>query len=174
MSVQCVDTDLASNLAIIPGIQLKTFYSHQIPRSIIPSHLGENFQSTLLSQLSESSCMGFCSDQVATFKIFSQESDNCCIIGEKALHFSFQLSWINNIFQFINLSYGWLDKVYKDHFHLFSILEQQMGLISILTSLQYNVSPFSFSTFPGVNIIECCSWEEEKTKNCIQWLNYES
>ena len=31
-----------------------------------------------------------------------------------------------------------------------------------------------FSTFPRVNIIECHSWEEEKTKNCLEWLNYES
>ena len=45
VSVQCVDINLSSNLAIIPGIQLKSFFSHQIPRSIIPSHLGENFQS---------------------------------------------------------------------------------------------------------------------------------
>ena len=44
-------TDIVSNLEIIPRIKLKTFPSHQIPRSIIPSHLGENFQSTLSSQL---------------------------------------------------------------------------------------------------------------------------
>ena len=50
VSVQCVDTDLASNLAIIPGIELKAFFSHQILISIIPSHLGENIQSTRLSQ----------------------------------------------------------------------------------------------------------------------------
>ena len=25
-----------------------------------------------------------------------------------------------------------------------------------------------------VNRIECRSWEEEKTKNCLKWLNYES
>ena len=49
--------DLVSNLEIIPRIRLKAFSSHQIPRSIIPS-LGENFQSTLPSQLFKSSCMG--------------------------------------------------------------------------------------------------------------------
>ena len=87
MFVKCVDIDLASNLAIIPGIQLKTFYSHQIPRSIIPSHLGENFQSTLPSQLFESSCMGLFSDQSWIFEISSQESKNGHIIGENALHF---------------------------------------------------------------------------------------
>ena len=43
--VQCVDTDLVSNLEITPGINLKTLSYHQIPRSIISS-LGENFQST--------------------------------------------------------------------------------------------------------------------------------
>ena len=51
VSVQCMDTDLASNI----GIQFKTFYSHKILRLIIPSYLGENFQSTLPSQLLESS-----------------------------------------------------------------------------------------------------------------------
>ena len=63
--------------------------------------------------------------------------------------------------------------IYIDQFHLFSIFEQQMGVISILISLKYNVSPFGFSTFPRVNRIECRSWEEEKTKNCLEWLNYE-
>ena len=52
MLVQCVDTDLVSNLEITPGINLKALSSHQVLRSIIPS-LGENFQSTLLSQLFE-------------------------------------------------------------------------------------------------------------------------
>ena len=46
-------TDLVSNLEIIPRIKLKSFPSHQILRSIISSHLGENFQSTLSSQLFE-------------------------------------------------------------------------------------------------------------------------
>ena len=46
--VKCVDIDLVSDLAIIHRIQLKTFYSHQIPRSIIPSHMGKKFQSTLV------------------------------------------------------------------------------------------------------------------------------
>ena len=86
VSVQCVDIDLASNLAFIPVIQLKFFYSHQISRSIIPSHLGENFQSTLLSQLFESSCMGLCSNQAVTFETFSEEFEHGHIIGENALH----------------------------------------------------------------------------------------
>ena len=72
VSVQCVDTDIASNhLAIIPGIQLNLFFSHRIPRSIIPSHLRENFQSTFLSQLVESSYMGLWSNQAISFKISS-------------------------------------------------------------------------------------------------------
>ena len=57
MLVQCVDTDLVSNLEITPGINLKALSSHQILRSIIP-RLGENFQSTLPSQLFKSYCMG--------------------------------------------------------------------------------------------------------------------
>ena len=96
------------------------------------------------------------------------------MVGGKAFHSMFQSSWINNIFQFINTSYGWLEKVYKDQFHLFSIFEQQMGLFSILISLQYNLSPSGFSTCLGVNRIECFSWEEEKTKNCLEWINHES
>ena len=79
--VQCMDTDLASNIAIIPKIQLKTFYSHQKPRLIIPSQLGENFQCTLPSQLSNPSCIGLCSDQAITFEIFSQEFEHGHIIG---------------------------------------------------------------------------------------------
>ena len=118
--------------------------------------------------------MGLCSDQVVTSEIFNQESEHCCIIGEKALHFPFQLSKINNIFQFINISYGWLEKVYKDKFYIFSIFKQQMGLISILISLQYNLFPSGSSIFLGVNRIKCLSWEEEKTKNCLEWINHES
>ena len=102
--VQCMDTDLVSNLAIIPRIQVKTLLSHQIMRLIIPSHLGENFQSSLPSQLFESSCMGFCSEQYFIFEIFSQESKHGHIIGENALQFPSQSSLMNNIFQSINLS----------------------------------------------------------------------
>ena len=49
-----------------------------------------------------------------------------------------------------------------------------MGLIPISVSLHYNLSPFGFPIFSRFNIIECRSWEEEKTKNCPEWLNYES
>ena len=167
VSVQCVDTDLASNLAIIPGIQLKIVFSDQFPRSIILSHKGENFQSALPSQLFESSCMGLCFDQ-SFFEIFNQEHKHCHIIGENALHFLFK-SWVmNNIFQSINLSYGWLEKVYKDQFHLFSIFEQQMGLISFSVSLHYNSSPFDFPIFSAVNGIECPS-RVERRKQIIVW-----
>ena len=51
MLVQCVVTDLVLNLEIIPRINLKAFSSHQVLRSIVLG-LGENFQSTLSSQLS--------------------------------------------------------------------------------------------------------------------------
>ena len=77
---------------------------------------------------------------------------------------------MNNIFQFINQSYGWLDKVYKDQFHLFSIFEQQIGLIPISISLHCNLSPFGF--FIGVNNIECPIWEEKETKNCLEGLSH--
>ena len=92
--VQFMDTDLVSNLAIIPRIQVKTFLSHQIP-----SLLGENFQSTLSSQLFESSCMGLCPKQTFIFEIFIQESKHGHIIGENALHFPSRSSVMNNIFQ---------------------------------------------------------------------------
>ena len=49
-----------------------------------------------------------------------------------------------------------------------------MGLISFSVSLHYNLSPFDSSIFLGVNIIECLSRVEEKTKNCLKWLNNES
>ena len=49
-----------------------------------------------------------------------------------------------------------------------------MGLISFSVSLHYNLSPFDPSIFPGVNIIECSSRVEEKTKNSLKWLNHES
>ena len=152
---------------------MKAFPSDQIPRSIVPS-LRENFQATLPCQLFESSCMGLCSNQAVTFEIFSQESEHGHIIGENVLHIFSQSSLMNNMFQFLNLSYGRLEKVYKDQFHLFSIFKQQMGLISFRVSLHYNLSPYDFSIFPGVNIIECPSRVEEKTKNCLKWLNHES
>ena len=49
-----------------------------------------------------------------------------------------------------------------------------MGLILFLVSLHYNLSPFGSSIFPGVNITECPSRVEEKTKNCLKWLNHGS
>ena len=104
----------------------------------------------------------------------SQESKHGHIIGENALHFLSRSCVMINIFQLINLSSGWLEKVYKDQFHLFSIFKQQMGLILFSVSLHYNLSPFDSSIFLGVNIIECLSRVEEKTKNCLKWLNHES
>ena len=91
-----------------------------------------------------------------------------------SLYFSCQSSLMNNIFQSINISYGWLEKVYKDQFHLFSIFEHQMGLISFLVSLHYSLSRFDSPIFSGVNRIECPSRVEEKAKNCLEWLNHES
>ena len=72
MLVQCVDIDVVLNLEITPRINLKALSSHPILRSIIPS-LGENFQSTLPSQLFKSSCMGLSFSQVVTFKILNQD-----------------------------------------------------------------------------------------------------
>ena len=173
MLVQCVDTDLVSNLEITPGINLKALFSHQILRSIIPS-LGENFQSAFPSKLFKSSCMGLSFNQVITFEILNQDFKHYHIIGEKELQVSSQSSVMNNFFQFVNLYYGWLEKVYKDKFHLFSIFKQQMGLISFTVSLHYNLSPFDFSISSDVNRIECPSKVEEKTKNCFEWSNHES
>ena len=152
---------------------MKKKSSHQFPRSIILSHLGENFQSTLPSQLFESSCVGLSFNREIIFEIFSQEL-HYHIIGEKTHHISFQSSVMNNFFQFVNLYYGWLEKVYKDQFHIFSIFKQQMGLISFIVSLHYNLSPFYSPISYGVNRIECLSKVEEKTKNCLEWLNHES
>ena len=50
--------------------------------------------------------MGLCSNQAVTFKNFSQESEHCHIVGEKALHVSSQSSVMNEFFQFVNMSYG--------------------------------------------------------------------
>ena len=72
---------------------------------------------------------------------------------------------MNFMFQFVNLSYGRLEKVYKDQFHLFSILEQQEGLTSILVLSHYNLSPYAFSNFSRVNIIECPTHVEDRTNN---------
>ena len=79
---------------------------------------------------------------------------------------------MNNIFQFVNLSCRWLEKVYKGQFHLFSVLEQQDGLISILVLSHYNLSPSGFSIFLGVNRTES-PHVEERTKNCLAELNHE-
>ena len=122
MLVQCVDTDLVSNIEITPGINLNALSSHQILRSIIPS-LEENFQSTLPSHLFKSSCMGLSFNQVLTFKILNQEFKHYHVIGENALHVSSLSSVINKFFQFVNMYYGWLEKVYKDQFHIFSIFK---------------------------------------------------
>ena len=81
---------------------------------------------------------------------------------------------MNNIFQSINLHYGWLEKVYKDLFHLFSSFKWPTGLISFSVSLHYNLSPFDSPISSEVNRIECPSKVEEKTKNCLEWLNHES
>ena len=81
---------------------------------------------------------------------------------------------MNNIFQFISISYGWLEKVYKDQIHLFSIFKQQMGLISFTVSFHYNLFPSDSPISSSVNRIECPSKVEEKTKNSLEWLNHES
>ena len=86
--------------------------------------------------------MGLSFNQVVTFEILNQEFKHYHEIGEKALHVSSQSSIISNYFQFASLYYGWLEKVYKDQFHLFSIFKQQLGLISFTGSLHYNLSPF--------------------------------
>ena len=130
--------DIVSNLEIIYRFKLKYFPSHQIMRSIIPS-MGENFQSTLLSQLFKSSCLGLGSNQAVIFEIFSQEFEHSHIMGENVFHFSSESSVLNNILQFINFYYGWLEKVYKYQFHLFSIFKQQMGLVSFTVLLHYNL-----------------------------------
>ena len=65
--------------------------------------------------------MGLCSSQAVPFEISSQELEHGHIIGENALHFPSRSSVMNNSFQFINLSHGWLEKVYKDQFNIFSI-----------------------------------------------------
>ena len=114
-----------------------------------------------------------CSNQTI-FEIFSQEFEHGHIIGENTLHFPSWSSVMSNIFQFINLSYGWLEKVCKDQFHLFSIFKQQMGLISFTVSLHHNLSPFDSPISSRVNRIECPSMVEEKTKNCLECLNHES
>ena len=115
--------------------------------------------------------MGLSFNQVVTFEILNQEFKHYHVIGEKALHVSSQSSIMNNFFQFVNLYYGWLEKLYKDQFHLFSIFKQQMGLISFTVSLYYNFSPFDSL---GVNRFECPSRVEEKTKNCLEWPSHES
>ena len=114
--------------------------------------------------------MGLSFNQVVTFEISNQEFKYYHVIGEKALHVSSQSSLMNNFFQLVNLYYVWLEKVYKDHFHLFSIFKQQMGLISVTVSLHYNLSPFDSL---GVNRVECLNKVEEKTKNCLEWLSHE-
>ena len=96
--------------------------------------------------------MGLSFNQVVTFEISNQDFKHYHKIGEKVLHVSSQSSVMNNFFQFINLYYGWLEKVYRDQFHLFSNFKQQMGLISFIVSLHYNLSPFDS---PGVDRIQC-------------------
>ena len=49
-----------------------------------------------------------------------------------------------------------------------------MGLISFTISLHCNLSLFDSPISSGVNRIECPSKVEEKTKNCLEWLNHES
>ena len=129
---------------------------------------------TLPSQLFKSSCVGVWPDQAFLFRIFNQESEHCHIVGEKSLHVSSQSSLMINMFQFVNVSYGGLEKVYKDQFHLFSILEQQEGLISILVLSHYNLSPSFFSIFHGVNRIVCPTHVQERTNNFQAEMNHES
>ena len=112
--------------------------------------------------------MGLSFNQVVTFEILNQEFKHYHVIGENALHVSSQSSLMNKFFQFVSLCYGWLEKAYKDQFHLFSIFKQQMGLISFTVSLHYNLSPFGFPISFGVNRIECLNKVEEKTKNCLE------
>ena len=116
--------------------------------------------------------MDLCSKQSFIFEIFSQESKHGQMIGENTLHFPSWSSVMSNIVQFINLYYGWLEKTYKDKFHLFSIFKQQTGLISFTVSLHYNLTPFDSPISSGVNRIESPGRAKEKTKNCLEWLSH--
>ena len=81
---------------------------------------------------------------------------------------------MHDIFKFAN-PFDWvIERLYKDYFHFFSIIEQKVGRISTSVPLHYNLSPFGSSIFLGANIIECPSQVEEKTKNCLEGLNHES
>ena len=83
MLVQCVDTDLVSNLEITPRINLKLFpliklrdQLFQVWDKVFNPPSLPNFLSLLL---------WVCSNQMVTSKNFSQEFEHCRIIGEKAL-----------------------------------------------------------------------------------------
>ena len=81
---------------------------------------------------------------------------------------------MNKFFQFVNLYYGWLEKVYKINFIFSPFLNNKWAWSHSQVSLHYNLSPFDFPISLGENRIECPSKVEEKTKNCLEWLNHES
>ena len=64
--------------------------------------------------------MGLCSKQSFIFEIFSQESKHDHTIGENTLHFPSWSFIMSNIVQIINPYYGWLEKLYKEQFYVFS------------------------------------------------------
>jgi hypothetical protein len=85
------------------------------------------------------------------------------MFGEKALHVPFQSLWNHNVScQVINHSW-WLEKVFKDQFHIFSIFEHQVGLTLIFRLLSFNLSPLEFLIInPKENQIEYVREVKEK------------
>ena len=140
---QIVNIKLDQKITIIPTVESAFFC--QNPKSNLFIHLGEfsYLQSTLPSQLFQSS-LGWCSSQIFALEFFNRKYMHDYIIGEKALHFPFQSSWNNNACCQIINHFWWLEKVFKDQFHLFSIFEHQVGLVLIFRLLSLDLSPLGF------------------------------
>ena len=94
------------------------------------------------------------------------------MVSGETFHLLFQSSLVHDIFKFAN-PFDWvIERLYKDYFHFFSIIEQKVGQISTSIPLHYNLSPFDSTVIPGVNKIECHNWVGEETKNSVERLNH--
>ena len=111
-----------------------------------------------------------CSNQVLTWEIFGKESRECQVVSGKIFHLFFQSSMVHNAFNFAN-SFDWVEKLFKDQFHIFSIFKQQMGLISISGLLISNLSLFCFTIDHNVSMIECPNQKNEVNNDSLGGMN---
>jgi hypothetical protein len=139
-----------SNLEILPRIKsvinLNASPSFKISRSVIIDHVGGNiyFQSTLPYRLFKSFCLGLRLNKFSGFLSHKSKSGQEVDCG--TFYYVVQSSSVYSIRCLI-------EKLYKNQFHFFSVLKQQLGLILFIRLLIYELFQICFVDGHNLNKI---------------------